>query len=66
MLDIPSQSKVRSLTCVDLFCGAGGLTEGFRQAGFISAFAADIDRQAVETFRYNHPDTVCLHRDVHL
>lgn len=59
-----SQFKARSLICVDLFCGAGGLTEGFRKAGFTSAFAVDFDEQAVQTFRYNHPDTVCLHRDV--
>lgn len=64
MLNISSNSKVKSFNCVDLFCGAGGLTEGFRQAGFLSAFAVDFDEQAIETFRYNHPDTVCLHRDV--
>ena len=53
-----------NFTCIDLFCGAGGLTEGFRKAGFTSAFAVDCDEQAVETFRYNHRDTVCLLRDV--
>ena len=60
---MPDKS-IRSFTCVDLFCGAGGLTEGFHKAGFTSAFAIDFDEQAVQTFRYNHPDTVCLHRDV--
>jgi DNA (cytosine-5)-methyltransferase 1 len=64
MLDKSCHFKARSFTSVDLFCGAGGLTEGFRKAGFTSAFAADFDEQAVQTFRYNHPDTVCLHRDV--
>lgn len=53
-----------NFTCIDLFCGAGGLTEGFCKAGFTSAFAVDCDEQAVETFRYNHRDTVCLLRDV--
>lgn len=64
MPDKSSHFKARSFTSVDLFCGAGGLTEGFRKAGFTSAFAVDFDEQAVQTFRYNHPDTVCLHRDV--
>lgn len=64
MTDKSSHFKVHSFTCVDLFCGAGGLTEGFRKAGFTSALAVDFDEQAVETFRYNHPNTVCLHRNV--
>ena len=42
-------------TSVDLFCGAGGFTEGLHAAGFDSVYAADFDEQAIETFRYNHP-----------
>lgn len=40
---------------IDLFCGAGGITEGFRQAGFECVFALDNDPNAVKTFRHNHP-----------
>jgi DNA (cytosine-5)-methyltransferase 1 len=42
------------LICVDLFCGAGGFSEGFRQAGFHTAAAVDIDAWAGGTFSYNH------------
>ena len=42
-------------TTIDLFCGAGGLTEGFRQAGFVCLFANDIDAEASRTFAVNHP-----------
>ena len=42
------------LTCVDLFCGAGGFSEGFRQAGFHTAAAMDIDAWAGGTFALNH------------
>jgi DNA (cytosine-5)-methyltransferase 1 len=43
-------------TTIDLFCGAGGITEGFRQAGFQCLYANDCMPEAIETFRLNHPD----------
>lgn len=41
---------------VDLFCGAGGLSEGFRQAGFRTVMAVDTSPVATRTFRLNHPE----------
>lgn len=46
-----------NLISLDLFCGAGGITEGFRQAGFRSVFANDFNRDAVASFSENHPGT---------
>jgi DNA (cytosine-5)-methyltransferase 1 len=43
-------------TCVDLFAGAGGLAEGFRQAGWSIRAGNDIDSHAGETFRLNFPE----------
>ena len=34
---------------IDLFCGAGGLGEGFNQAGFKSAYHVDLDQWAIQT-----------------
>jgi DNA (cytosine-5)-methyltransferase 1 len=48
---------------VDLFCGAGGLSEGLHQAGFRTAFAADFDEQAIGTYSYNHPEVVAAVAD---
>ena len=45
------------LLTIDLFAGAGGITEGFRQAGYHSVFANDFNENACATFRLNHPDT---------
>lgn len=45
------------LTSIDLFCGAGGLSEGFRQAGFRCLYANDSNQHAIETFRFNHART---------
>jgi DNA (cytosine-5)-methyltransferase 1 len=42
------------LTTIDLFCGAGGITEGFRQAGYHCLYGNDCMREAVETFSFNH------------
>jgi DNA (cytosine-5)-methyltransferase 1 len=46
---------------IDLFCGAGGLSEGFRQAGFKSILGIDSDKSALETFALNHKgaETIC-------
>lgn len=38
---------------IDLFCGCGGLSLGFEQAGFESIFASDIDPICVSTYLYN-------------
>lgn len=44
----------RELLCLDLFAGAGGFSEGFRQAGFRTIAATDIDPWAGATFELNH------------
>jgi DNA (cytosine-5)-methyltransferase 1 len=44
------------LTAIDLFCGAGGLSEGFRQAGYTVVAGNDIDAAAGETYKATHPD----------
>ena len=41
-------------TTIDLFCGAGGLSEGFHQAGFHVLAGNDIDPFAAETFSASH------------
>lgn len=38
---------------IDLFAGAGLMTEGFRRAGFTCVFAAEADARAVATFNQN-------------
>lgn len=42
-----------SLTMVDIFCGAGGGSLGFRQAGFRIVGALDNDPAACNTYEYN-------------
>ncbi len=48
----------------DFFCGAGGFSEGFRQAGFETCFAIDKWEFAVNTFRANKPNCIVMMDDV--
>jgi DNA (cytosine-5)-methyltransferase 1 len=41
----------------DFFCGAGGLSLGFKAAGYRIAFANDIDPDCRGTYSYNHKRT---------
>lgn len=50
-----SNKKNRPLI-VDFFCGAGGLSLGFSQEGFLVDLANDYEDVCIETFRYNHPE----------
>jgi DNA (cytosine-5)-methyltransferase 1 len=57
------QSKVRVLTVLDLFAGAGGFTLGFVQAGFVPIFAVEFDKAAAETYETNFGPH-CVSRDI--
>ena len=48
---------------VDLFAGAGGLSLGFKMAGWTPLVANDIDRPSLDTYRTNIHDAV-VHGDI--
>jgi DNA (cytosine-5)-methyltransferase 1 len=52
---------VAPLSVLDLFAGAGGISEGFRQSGYRITGASEIDPDAAATFGHNFPeaDVVC-------
>src|SRR5262249_5235926 len=54
-------------TAVDLFCGAGGLSDGFRRAGFRVVAGLDSDPVSIRTYWLNHPevpDQRIINRDI--
>lgn len=52
------------LCTIDLFCGAGGITEGFREAGYCCLYGNDCMPEAVKTFSANHPEAWGDARDI--
>ncbi|CUJ42663.1 DNA cytosine methyltransferase [Achromobacter aegrifaciens] len=48
--DMPQKQRN---SVISLFCGAGGLDVGFKQAGFDVAFAVDYEKAAVDTHNFN-------------
>jgi DNA (cytosine-5)-methyltransferase 1 len=53
-----------AIRAADLFCGAGGLSEGLRQAGFEIAMGSDHDPDACATYAANFPEAVTLLGDI--
>ncbi|WP_146345639.1 DNA cytosine methyltransferase [Phaeobacter marinintestinus] len=52
---------MRDWTAIDLFCGAGGLSEGFRQAGVHVLAGQDIDATFGRTFEATHSEAKFVH-----
>jgi DNA (cytosine-5)-methyltransferase 1 len=59
MSNIPS-----SLKTIDFFCSAGGMTEGFENAGIDVIAGIDIDPDCRETYVKNHPNSRFILQDI--
>ena len=53
-----------SIACVDLFCGAGGLTRGLLDAGIRVVRGVDTDGTARETYERNNPGSEFMQADI--
>jgi DNA (cytosine-5)-methyltransferase 1 len=54
----------KKYTVADFFCGCGGFSEGFYQAGFDVVLSLDSWKLAKETHDINHPNCKCIHMDI--
>lgn len=52
------------LTAIDLFSGAGGLSQGLRQAGISVRAAVEFDETSASSFRLNHSKTRLIIDDI--
>ena len=46
-------NKDGTFNCIDLFCGCGGLSEGFKLAGFNIIGGIDFNQRAIDTYNHN-------------
>lgn len=49
---------------IDLFCGCGGFSKGFEEAGFDVRFGVDLWNDAIVTYKKNFPNAVVLNEDI--
>lgn len=54
---------VESITAIDLFCGAGGLSQGLKESGIKVVAGVDLDEACEYPFTANH-DAIFLNKDV--
>ena len=55
-----------TLAVVDLFAGAGGISEGFRRSGYRVLGGLDIDPDAVATYAANFPEAAAICGDIRI
>ena len=56
---------MKKKTVVDLFCGAGGLSKGFLDAGYNVVLGVDYDESALKTFQNNHGTATAMKLDLY-
>ena len=55
---------MKSINFIDLFCGCGGFTQGFVQAGYNPVLGVDMWSDATTTYKHNFPNSEILNEDI--
>lgn len=50
----------KNYSVIDLFCGIGGLSTGFKKAGFTIVYAADINKKIASIYNQIHNENICI------
>ena len=57
-------SQETKLKAGGLFCGIGGLCQGFEKAGFNNLWGSDFNDEVAEAYRFNYTDSEFIHKDI--
>lgn len=57
-------NMTKEYNIIDLFCGCGGLSKGFEEAGYKTLLGVDIEQSALNTFEKNHNGAVGMNLDL--
>lgn len=57
-------TKKKTYNVIDLFCGCGGLSKGFEEAGYNVLLGVDVEQSALNTFEKNHHGAVGMNLDL--
>lgn len=57
-------NTMRQLNVIDLFCGCGGFSKGFEEAGYNVRFGIDMWKDATVTYQHNFPNAAVLNEDI--
>jgi len=57
-------NQVTKLRAGGLFCGIGGLCQGFQKAGFENRWGTDFDDEVAKAYRFNYPNSEFIHADI--
>lgn len=55
---------IEEINVIDLFCGCGGFSKGFEEAGFNICFGIDMWKDATVTYQHNFSNAVVLNEDI--
>lgn len=59
-----NEMKNNKLVAIDLFCGCGGFSYGFQQAGFDMVLGIDMWKDATVTYQHNFPNACVINDDI--
>lgn len=59
-----TELDLSQVNVLDLFCGGGGLSEGFIQAGYDVVAGVDVSADFLETYDRNHEDSLAIRSDL--
>lgn len=58
------KEKIKMHKFIDLFCGCGGFTQGFVQAGYYPLLGVDMWNDATTTYKHNFPASEIINDDI--